>query len=181
MKVLDVCINNSLLYSGETWGNKHSADLEMLHRRSIRNALDVRGNTNNEIIYIESGRYPLKCEILPRQVKFWQSLIQLNEGNPDYYLGKLIVKARQHKINYIAYYDKLVETYTDSANCKRTLMRENYEKWTLKINNSFLVDKDSKLSTYKSVNPELTSYVKNNLIIEYERELITRYRCGEQS
>ena len=57
-------------------------------------------------------------------------------------------------------------------------MRENYEKWTSKINNSFLVDKDSKLSTYKSVNPELTSYVKNILIIEYERKLITRYRCG---
>ena len=52
LKVLDVCINNSLLYSCETWGNKHCADLEMLHRRSIRNALDARGNTNNEIIYI---------------------------------------------------------------------------------------------------------------------------------
>ena len=37
---------------------------------------------------------------------------------------------------------------------------------------SFLVDKDSKFSTYKSVNPELTSYVKNNLIIEYECKLI---------
>ena len=93
LKVLDVCINNQLLYSCETWGNKHSADLEMLHRQSIRNALDVRGNTNNGIIYIESGRYPLKCEILPRQVKFWQSLIQFTEGNPDYYLGKLIVNS----------------------------------------------------------------------------------------
>ena len=143
LKVLDVSINNSLFYSCETWGDKHSADLEMLHRRSIRNALDGRGNTNNEIIYIESGRYPLKCEILPRQVKFWQSLIQLTEGNPDYYLGKPIVKARQHKINYIVYYNKLVEKYTDNANCKRTLTRENYEKWTLKINNPFLVDKDS--------------------------------------
>ena len=178
LKVLDVCVTSSLLYCCETWGNKYVNDLDMLHRRSLRLALDVRPNINNEIIYLESGTYPLRCEIIPRQVKFWNALNNVIALNQDYYLTKLIELARQHKLTYIRHYDQLIETHKDIASCKRTLMKEYSEKWITKINRSFLEDKDSKLSTYKSINPELVSYVQDVPILEYERKLITRYRCG---
>ena len=70
LRVLDTCVSSSLIYGAETWAS-FSDEVGLTYRMGLRTALGVRTNTNNEIIYIESNRYPLKCRIARQQVKFW--------------------------------------------------------------------------------------------------------------
>ena len=60
-KVLDSCVNACYLYGCEVWEDCNLSKLETLHRKGIRTAMSVRQSVNNEIVYAESGRYPLSC------------------------------------------------------------------------------------------------------------------------
>ena len=75
----------------------------------VKSALSVRFNTCNEIAYIESGTYRVKCIVKKRQVKFWCYL--KHNLSCDSPLGKLSIKARNVNLPYVNYYDSLVELY----------------------------------------------------------------------
>ena len=49
-------------YACERWGNNSNV-AELCYRSGIKVALDVRQNLNNEITYIESGKFPLECKV----------------------------------------------------------------------------------------------------------------------
>ena len=73
VKILDSCVVSALCYGAETWGDGES-DVEVIYRQGLRMALGVRTTTCNEIVYIESNTYPLKCRILSQQLKFWKTV-----------------------------------------------------------------------------------------------------------
>ena len=82
LRVLDTCVSSSLIYGSETWAS-FSDEVELTYRMGLRTALGVRTNTNNEIIYIESNRYPLKCRIARQQVKSWLIVKKYVNENPN--------------------------------------------------------------------------------------------------
>ena len=45
-------------------------EAEEIYRNGLHTALGARSNLNNEIIYIESGKYPLKSRIMTQKLKF---------------------------------------------------------------------------------------------------------------
>ena len=70
LSVLDSCVASSLSYANETWADR-GRNIETLYRQGLRTALGVRQSVNNEIIYIETNKYQLKCCIMKQQLKFW--------------------------------------------------------------------------------------------------------------
>ena len=132
---------------------------------------------NNEIVYIESGHYPLSCEIHSRQLIFWLKIKNYLQSNDKSYLNKLVTNARNTDIKYISYYDSLIEQYTSPKNCLQVLQNKFRQSWTDTFYTSVTSDVESKLGVYKTVNPELISPDTKN-IPEFERMMITRYRCG---
>ena len=80
LKVLNSCLLSTILYGCECWGDVIPNGLEVVYRMAIKTALSVRNNTCNEIIYIESGLYPLECIIKKRQLAFWLKLQQNDEN-----------------------------------------------------------------------------------------------------
>ena len=82
LKVLNTCASSSLLYGCETWGLFDSKPLETLYRFGIRNALSIQQTTPHEITYIESGLFPLNCQIKKLQFKFWNKLLEQKNENP---------------------------------------------------------------------------------------------------
>ena len=66
LDVLDKCATPSLLYGCEVW-EKHFRDVEIIYRSGIKAALGI----NNEIVYIELGKYPLESKIKLLQYKLW--------------------------------------------------------------------------------------------------------------
>ena len=50
LDVLDTCISTSITYACETWGSNVN-EAELCYRSGIKVALNVRENSNNEIVY----------------------------------------------------------------------------------------------------------------------------------
>ena len=179
LKVLDCCVSSSIIYAAETWGNvTKPADLS--YKSGLRAALSVRQNTNDEIVYIESGKYPLHCRIKKQQLKFWLYILKYTSDNPNSSLNKILSKANELGISYIRYYKKLHELFIDPVNCEYQLRLIQEEKWKRKINAAYITDLDSKLGTYFRINPSLTRFV-DHTGTENERILITRFRTGSHS
>ena len=146
LNILDTCVASSFLYACETWmdcGN----EVEVIYRNGLRTALGIRSNVNNEIVYIESGRYPLKCRIMKQQLQFWLSIKDYCDRFPGSALKHFIDVANDIELPFVRWYKSLEDTYTTPENCQRTLENEYRAEWQAKFNKK-KNDTDSKLSTY---------------------------------
>ena len=92
LDVLHPCVMTSLCYGSETWGNNSCEELEVIYRMGLKTALSVRFSTCNEIIYAESGTFPVICMIKKHQIKFWSSLLRNMENGSS--MSKLVEKAK---------------------------------------------------------------------------------------
>ena len=180
LDVLNICLKSSVLFGCEIWANSKLDRLESSYRKAIKNALSVRCSVNNEIAYIESGQFPLICDVKSRQLKFWMTLHENMTTNN--YLQKLIDCAIDKKIPYIMYYKRLAETYRKSRKfCNNTLKQEFLSTWSSKIERCAMDDGESKLGVYRQINPNLKPFTTDQPIPEFERINITRYRTGSHN
>ena len=145
---------------------------------AIKNASSVRPSLNNEIAYIESGQFPLVCDVKSRQLKFWMKMQEDAINEPNNYMSRLINLATEKNIPYIRYYKSLVNTHGNHKACKAQLRQQFREKWTSRIEHCSSVDQDSKLGVYKQINPDLQQNTYVQAIPEFERIQITRFRTG---
>ena len=140
--------------------------------------MSVRKSVNNEIVYVESGEYPLQIRIMRQQLKFWINLQAYLVQNPHHYLLKLLKQA--DNIPYVNYYNELQRQYTDPALCEKLLKAEKQATNEEAIRDAFSTDENSKLGTYMQVNPALVKPSYENKL-EFQRILITRYRTGSHN
>ena len=63
-------------------------DVELCYRAGLKVALSIRANMNNEIVYVESGKYPLHCHVKKVQLKFWLYVKKYISDFPDAALSK---------------------------------------------------------------------------------------------
>ena len=178
LRVLNTCVTASLLYSCETWGDSQFRHIEVLYRQGLKNALGVRKCVNNEIIYTECDEFPLEVRIVKQQLKFWITLQEYLQQNPDHYMHRLINIATNYP--YITYYRNLETTFTDSHNCEKTMKEMIRTSRNQKIEESFRRDENSKLGTYLQINPSLEKPTFEDKM-EFQRICITRYRTGSHN
>ena len=178
IKVLNSCVSSSLVYACETWGMKTSKIAETAFRQGLKSALSVRDCTNNEIVYAESGEWPLEIRIAKQQMKFWSAIEEIVNTDPDHYITKLVRIGES--TDYIKYYRNLMNTHTDVKTCNDSLKRNFKDLLREKFEKAARDDPDSKLGTYLMINPELES-PEYKQKIEYQRVLIRRYRTGSHN
>ena len=145
----------------------------------LRTVLSVRFSTCNEIVYIESGTYPIACMIKKRQMKFWTSLIRTLDCNSP--LGKLLQKANNINLPYIAYYETLHWNYASTDTCEKNLQSNYMNRSKQKIKIAYGNDIDSKLGTYLQANPDLETPSYDDNTFEIERVRITWFRTGSNN
>ena len=105
LEVLDSYVSSSLVYACETWGDCRIEQIEALYRQGIKSALSIRMTTNNEIVYLESGRSPLIIRIKKQQLRFWLALQHLTNVDLDNHISKLV--RTDKNLNFIEYYKTL--------------------------------------------------------------------------
>ena len=178
LKVLNTCVSASLTYGCEVWGGSKIPKLEALYRQGLKTALSVRNNVNNEIVYFESGAWPLQIRIAKQQLKFWTTIEDLLQTKPDHYISKLVTAATD--CSYIKYYKQLHQTFTDTDECERTMINNFKSALEAKTRSAAENDKDSRLGTYLGINPTLSkpSYPEK---LEFQRVLVTQYRTGSHN
>ena len=178
LKVLNTCVNASVTYACETWGACKVKEVETMYRQGIKCALSVRESVNNEIVYLESGEFPLENRIAASQLKFWLSIRLLQQEKPDHYISKLVRLGEN--TSYIKFYKKLEDKYNDPSNCNTLMREEMREQFVEKIRDSAISDPDSKLGSYHRVNPLFEVPIFSNLL-EFQRVCVSRYRTGSHN
>ena len=180
LKVVDACINSSILYSCESWGSYPLHKIEVLQRKALKMVLDVSRNTPNEIVYIESGFDNLKSTIYKRQLKFFLKVKQDCRDHPESPVSMVIQQALDQNVQFLRHYAKLERKTDTPQNCYDTFVGEHRLQIQTTVRQKFESDSGSILGTYCRVNPELCAPEFNNNIIcnEIDRKTITRYRTG---
>ena len=180
LNVLNCCVSSSLTYACETWGDSNFSNIEVLYRRGLKSALSVRPSLNNEIVYLETGEWPLKVRIVSQQLQFWLTLQQTVLNKIDHYITKLVRIAENEELPYIIYYKNLQREYNDKERCKQSIEQDFRTKFEEKIREKYNSDADSRLGSYLQMNPDLQKPMYDN-IIEFERVIMTRYRTGSHN
>ena len=106
LDLLDVCVSSSITYAAETWGN-NSKEADLCYRSGLRTALSIRQNTNTEIVFIETGKYPLNCRVQKSQIKFWLYVLRYINDFPEAALSKVVNIAKEIGIPFLRYYENL--------------------------------------------------------------------------
>ena len=74
-----------MLYGCEIWGFESADIIERLQLRFLKQLLRLNKNTMTELVYGETGFYPLSVQIQSRMIRFWTNLIT----NPDKLSSKI--------------------------------------------------------------------------------------------
>ena len=182
LDVLDTCVTSSLLYGCETWANCNN-DVKQPYRSGLKIALNVRQNLNNEIVHVETGKFPLCGKVKSTQLKFWLFIINKYVVDfPESAVAKVVKMGMECNSKYLKHYTDLQATYENPTACKEAIDLKYIELCKSKMIAKYNLDPDSKLGTYYRVNPNLTSNVQNpQPVMEFERELVTRFRTGSHS
>ena len=139
-------------------------------------ALNIRQNVNNEIVYIESGTWPLCARIKRTQLKFWLSINEYILSYPESALAKVLDIALKSNNAYLRYYKNLQKEFIDPSTCQASIEGKLMNTYKEKMTVALQKDENSKLGAYYSINPKLQKFFPNpQIIMEIERELITRF------
>ena len=95
LEILDSCVTAALVYGCESWGGESTGKLESIYHMGLKRALSIRVTTNDDITYIDAGRFPLLMTIRKQQLKFWNTLMSQVERDPTTLLAKLIAHAER--------------------------------------------------------------------------------------
>ncbi len=105
-------------------------------------------NTPNDILYVESGRYPLLSAIMSRQYKFWNGIHKDTITHPDSPITRLVQLAIRHNIPFITHYQKLYTDHTSHAHVT-TIINDTFSgKLHDNLNTYHTLDPHGKLGTY---------------------------------
>ena len=135
---------------------------------------------NNEIIYVETNRYPLRCRISKLQWKFWANINTYINNHSESMLKHLLDIAIDLNLPYVQHYIELHTRYSSSIECLRNQENSLMDNWKFLFNSA--TDVDSRLGTYLKINPNLSTpkYISKTLF-ETDRQLLSRFRCGSHS
>ena len=143
--------------------------------------MSVRESTNTEIVYLESNRRPLNILIARQQLKFWISIQSYLSEHPEHPLARVIDQAKEVRLPYLQYYERLQADYENTAACENILTQDFHNTCATKIHQK-AGDENSRFGVYLQVNPNLEPPSQNYLDNpEFERVVITRYRSGSHN
>ena len=178
LNVLNSCVSSSITYTCEVWGISNVPKLESLYRQGLKTALSIRNNVNNEIVYIETGEWPLQIKLSKQQLNFWLSIVEITQTKPNHYITKLVNAAADTR--YIRYYKQLQQTFTTPGECVESMKATFKTTFEGKIRAAADDDSDSRLGAYFLVNPALVKPTYNEKM-EFQRVCVSRYRTGSHN
>ena len=181
LDILDKCVAASIIYGCETWGVNVN-DAERCYRAGLKTAMNVRQNLSNEIVHIETGKWPLNVHIKRQQLNFWLQMKDYMSSHPESALSKVYNMAVESNSPYVRHYRKLEADFGDPKRCDENLRNQIADSFKQKLEHQHTLDRDSKLGTYFRINLSLSSCVPNpQTILEAEHEIVTQFRTGSHS
>ena len=176
LKVLMACVTTTLLHNCEAFGAKIPKGLETLYFKLIKSALNVRPNTPNFVVLIESGLLPIKALIRKRQLKWYRKFKRsLRAGSARAnVLDEL--SSSNVKVEYLEHYCSLDEKYRHPKDIYSEAISEIRSVIRAKATD---IENHYRFYIYMKINPELLPSPFLSCI--GVGDAITRFRCGSHN
>ena len=173
LKVLMSCVTSTLLHNCETFGPKLPKRLDTLYFKLIKSAMNLRANTPNHIVLIESGLLPLRALVLKRQLKWFRKFkLSIRDNSPR----KIVIdelsntnvtnEYLQHYLNLDEKYQYPKDICTEAMSEIRSVIRTKGQD----------IDNHYRFYIYLIINPDLLPSPFLSCI--NLGDAITRFRCG---
>ena len=146
---MEACVTSMLLHNCEAFGSCIPNQLESLYYTLIKAALNVRKNTANDLVLVESGLLDIKGVIQARQHKFYDTYI--TNLKPNSARHSVFTSLRSHGTKFLQHYSNIFHSYPSPKDVKSYYRQQTKEKIT-KFSNS---GKHYKYGLYMLFNPEL--------------------------
>ena len=90
MELFDTMITPILCYASEVWGFHDAPDIERVQLKFCKTVLGVKSTVENDFIYGELNRLPMKCVRLVNIVRYWLKIVH---GEKSRYVTKCCMNA----------------------------------------------------------------------------------------
>ena len=99
-KLLDVQIQPMLMYGAEVWGLATDLTvIERVHLFALKRFLGVSSRTSNDLVYGETGRYPLFVNIYVKVLRYWLKLLEMDPHRIPFKAYKMLVYIHEQNKN----------------------------------------------------------------------------------
>jgi hypothetical protein len=166
-KVLDSCVTSTLLYSCESWLTNNLQPIAKIYNSCLKQLLGVRSQTANDVVYVETGMPSITSVVKERQRQFYNNL----GDDADRPINKAIKIARNQMTPTAKYLLRLLAQTSDYRSTdiadRNELIRSSLQ---------------SKIVTYRSINPSLTVHpIYASNIPEQARKAATQMRTSSHN
>ncbi|KAL4233737.1 hypothetical protein ACF0H5_008417 [Mactra antiquata] len=154
LELFDKLILPILNYGAEVWGHLDASPIENIHLKFCKELLNVRKQTQNNFVYGELGRVPLKVNRLIHIIRYWLKIANCNENkyikciynmmlhdidtNPGKINWALNVKNTLQNLGfYEVWFFQGVGNVSHFLHVFNSRIKDNYlQLWNTEINNS---------------------------------------------
>ena len=191
LELFDKLIVPILNYGSEVWGYNDATQLETFHLQYLKQLLGVKKPTQNNFIYGELGRFPLKVCRTINIIRYWLKVVSLEDKKFASVVYKMMLndlESQQYQIRNWAFYVKQILErlgfgevwYNQGVGNKNQFLsilkqrvKDNFTQvWYSELNTS------TRASTYVLCsNFEFKMYLDNILTTKY-RYALTRLRTS---
>ena len=96
-KLFDAQIQPMLLYGSEIWGLEDCHILEQVHLCALKRFLNVSPRSPNDMVYGETGRFPLCINARLRCIKYWLKILKMEESRLPKRVYVMMLNSVEHK------------------------------------------------------------------------------------
>ena len=189
-KLFDSKVFPTLSYGCELWGIFSIEDIERVHMYALKRFLNVSLHCSNNIVYSETGRYPLSINHNLRSVKYWlkikhypmnrfvrqsyECLLNLSLKGDRNWVSSIQELLCVNGYGYVWLAGEVGNKALFFTRLKQTLIDNFIQNWNFKMSN------DVKCSFYYGFKPiiERETYLTNVNLKLYLRNVLLKFRIG---
>ena len=192
LKLFHQLIVPILLYGCEVWGYENIEQIEVLHRKFLKQLLHLNKSTTNCMVYGETGEYKISYYVENRMLNFWCRMMTGNHHKLSFIMYRLLKAmyiTNGYEPKWLMYVKNLLERrgfanlwQADYTNCT---MSNVWFKKTIKLRGSDMCKQDwcsdmfvhDNCSNYRIFKEDLKLESYLSLLDVKQSNVLVKFRC----
>ena len=104
-----------MLYGGELWGFNKAECLEIIQKKFLKYSLKLKMSTPTVMLYLETGYFPIECEISIKIITFWVNLLTGRQDKLSYKIYRVCLALYNRGLIIFKWMDNVVQILNENG------------------------------------------------------------------